>query len=282
MPRVATLRSRHLGSRLRRMREDQKLTMLQVTDTLSERGRWSETKLSRIENGLVKVHIADLNALLDVYKVDDDVRDELVGLNKMTERRGTRLDSFSGVMHTQHSQYYDLEEEADAIFEYGGLVPGPLQTPDYARALMATLPGVTAQFIEDQVEMRMLRKQVFEGDNPLRLWSVLDESAIRRAVGGPQVMREQLKYLLYMSERPYINLQVISFDAGAHVAIDGPFSIIDFDDHELPSVLYLEHGTYAIYEEDEQTLRDHRLKYDLLQGTALSVVETTSLITASI
>jgi transcriptional regulator with XRE-family HTH domain len=275
-----TLRGRRLGARLRHLRAatDPKLTMDDVAERLGERGKWSTTKVSRIENGLVKVHVADLIALLDLYKASEEVRDELTKLYRTSDQRGTWLSSFGSVLNSHHTQYLDLENDADSIFEFGSIVPGLLQTPDYARALMEPMPGLSKDFIDQRVELRMLRKQVFEKSSPLRLWSVMDESAVHRMVGRPAVMHRQLQYLSEMAEHPNINIQIIPFNTGAHVSMDAPFSIIDFDDYLLPSVLYMEHSTYAIYEEDEQVLRDYRLKYDLLQSTALSVSNSRSLI----
>lgn len=277
-----TLRGRRLGSQLRHLRMGRDLLMQDVAEQLGERGKWSETKVSRIENGLVKLHISDLNALMDLYQVDENLRGELVRLCRMSTQRGTWLSSFEDIMNAEYSQYLHLEREANSIFVFGNIIPGLLQTRYYAHALMEPAFGSDKELIERRVELRMMRKPLLEGDDPLRLWSVMDEAAIRRMVGGPVVMKNQLENLLETSECQNINFQIIPFDVGAYPSSGVSFSILDFDDYLLPSVLYLEHSSYTIYEEDEKALQNFRLRADLIRATALSVSESQAFVRSAL
>jgi hypothetical protein len=143
----------------------------------------------------------------------------------------------------------DLESAAAVIRIYEGqLVPGLLQTEEYTRAVIhgAQLDG-SAEEVERRVALRMARQRLLEPAHAPRLWAVVDEAALRRPVGGPKVMQAQIEWLIEASRLPSVTVQILPFNAGAHPAMVGGFSILRFAGRELPDVVYLEHLSNAVY-----------------------------------
>jgi hypothetical protein len=143
----------------------------------------------------------------------------------------------------------DLEAAAAVIRTYEGqFVPGLLQTDDYMRAVVhGAHLDESGEEVGRRVRLRMARQILLTGEQPPRLWAVVDEAALRRPVGGREVMHGQLERLLEATKLPNVTLQILPFDAGAHPAMVGSFSILRFPDQELPDLVYLEHLTSAIY-----------------------------------
>ena len=145
--------------------------------------------------------------------------------------------------------YVDLESAASLIRTYEGqFVPGLLQTDGYMRAVVrgAHLED-SGEEVGRRVRLRMARQTLLTREQPPRLWAVVDEAALRRPVGGRDVMRGQLERLVEATKLPNVTLQVLPFDSGAHPAMVGSFSVLRFPDQELPDVVYLEHLTSALY-----------------------------------
>ena len=142
-----------------------------------------------------------------------------------------------------------LEAAATMIRTYEvQFVPGLLQTPDYARAVINLgHEHAPKEEIDRRVALRIARQQVLNGENPPHLWAVVDEAALRRPIGGAKAMREQLEALLDATRHPNVTLQVIPFSAGGHAAAGGSFSILRFPDEDLSDVIYVEQLTSAIY-----------------------------------
>src|SRR5262249_9057021 len=123
-----------------------------------------------------------------------------------------------------------------------------LQTGDYVRAVTALgHPDASERDLDRRVSLRLARQVVLTRPDPPNIWVVLDEAVLRRPIGGPAVMRAQLKHLLGMVQRQSVTIQVMPFDAGGHAAAGGPFSILRFAEHDLPDVVYLEQLTSALY-----------------------------------
>jgi hypothetical protein len=153
------------------------------------------------------------------------------------------------VLATWFQNYLDLEQAAELIRTYEvQFVPGLLQTDNYARAVIMLANGrQTAGEIDRRAELRMARKTVLQRPDPPRLWAVIDEAVLRREIGGPEVLREQIEALLEWTALPHVRLQVMPFRSGGHAATGGAFSILRFPDQELPDVVYIEHLTSALY-----------------------------------
>jgi transcriptional regulator with XRE-family HTH domain len=147
------------------------------------------------------------------------------------------------------------------------LVPGLLQTTDYARAVLATRPNTTEDELDELIEARLARQAILERDGPPLLWAVIDEAVLHRPVGDAKVMNDQLLHLAQLAGRPNITIQVIPYSAGGHIGLLGAFVIADFDD--APSVVYLETAADGQTVEDAATVAAVVLRFDTLRSEAL-------------
>ena len=234
-----------VGARLRRLRTEMELTREEAAEAI----RASEWKIHRLENGQVGFKERDIVDLLRLYEVTDPAEvAEFVALAREANSPGW-WQHYGDVLPSWFRTYVDLEAAATLIRTYEGqFVPGLLQTDAYMRAV------VHGGHLEDssdevgrRVRLRMARQILLTGEQPPRLWAVIDEAALRRPVGGREVMRGQLERLIEATKLPNVTLQVLPFDAGAHPAMVGSFSILRFPEQELPDVVYLEHLTSALY-----------------------------------
>jgi transcriptional regulator with XRE-family HTH domain len=234
-----------VGARLRRLRTEMELTREEAAEAI----RASEWKIHRLENGQVGFKERDIVDLLRLYEVTDPGEvAEFVALAREANTPGW-WQHYGDVLPQWFRTYVDLEAAAAMIRTYEGqFVPGLLQTDDYMRAVVQ---GAHLEDSNDEVgrrvRLRMARQIVLTREQPPRLWAVVDEAALRRPVGGREVMRGQLERLIEATKLPNVTLQVLPFDAGAHPAMVGSFSILRFPEQELPDVVYLEHLTSAIY-----------------------------------
>ncbi|HLQ57743.1 MAG TPA: helix-turn-helix transcriptional regulator [Streptosporangiaceae bacterium] len=241
-----------LGAQLRRLREAKRISLEDAGHVI----RASHSKMSRLELGRVGFKDRDIADLLTLYGVtDEQEREALRALARQANAQGWWHD-YSDILPSWFEAYVGLEEAATRIRSYEiQFVPGLLQTEDYARAV--TLLGhakAPAKEIERRVSLRRARQALLKGPRPPHLWVVLDEAVLRRPVGGRQVMREQLEYLIECAAMPNVTLQLIPFQAGGHAAAGGPFSILRFAEPDLPDVVYLEQLTSAIYLDKRETV----------------------------
>jgi transcriptional regulator with XRE-family HTH domain len=234
-----------VGAKLRRLRTDLGLTREQAADHI----RASAWKIHRLENGQVSFKERDLLDLLDLYEVADpqEIADTLA-LAREANHPGW-WQHYGDVLPAWFRAYVDLESAASLIRTYEGqYIPGLLQTDDYIRAVVqAAHLTDTSDEVGRRVRLRMARQLLLTRDQPPRLWAVIDEAALRRPVGGPEVMRGQLERLIEATKLATVTLQLLPFAAGAHPAMAGAFSVLRFGDQELPDVVYLEHLTGASY-----------------------------------
>ena len=245
-----------LGAQLRRLREARGITLERAGYQI----RASHSKMSRIELGRVSFKDRDVADLLTLYGVTDDhERETLCTLARQANEQGW-WHSYSDILPQWFEFYLGLERAADRIRTYQvQFVPGLLQTEEYARAVvLLEHSGDPSDETERRVKLRMTRqKLLFEPDAP-GLWAIVDDAALRRPIGGPEVMRAQLRHLIEVAALPNVTLQVIPFGAGGHAAAGGPFSILRFSEHDLPDVVYLEQLTSALYL-DKREDTDHYL-----------------------
>jgi len=240
-----TVRRMLLGAQLRRLRTEAGLSREEAAEAI----RASPWKIHRLENGQVGVKERDIADLVARYGVTDPVEiASFVALAREANQPGW-WNAYSDLLPQWFRAYVDLEAVAAQIRTYQGqLVPGLLQTEAYMRALMhSTLRDRQPEEIERRVKLRLARQQLLTRDDGPLLWAVLDEAALRRPVGGVKVLRAQLERLIEAATLPRVSLQVLPFEAGAHAAMVGAFSILRFADEELPDVVYLEHVTNADY-----------------------------------
>ncbi|MFJ6657754.1 helix-turn-helix domain-containing protein [Streptomyces sp. NPDC091377] len=265
-----TVRRRRLGQELRRLRELKGMTAEEVAERLLV----SQSKISRLENGRRSISQRDVRDLCGVYEVEDHrMVDSLMQMAKDSRQQGW-WHSFGDI---PYSVYIGLETDAASLRVYDPqVIPGLLQTRGYAESLITgALPEAAPADIDKRVQVRLRRQErISAAENPLRLWAVLDEAALRRAVGSRQVMIEQLEHLLDMSQLPHVTVQVIPFSMGAHPGVSGQYAILEFPDAADSSVVYIEGVTSDLYLEKPQDVGRYSVMYEHLRAQALNVEQT--------
>src|SRR6266545_4100419 len=240
-----TVRRMLVGAQLRRLRTENGLSREQAGEAI----RASEWKIHRLENGQVGFKDRDVVDLLRLYGIDDpgEVAAFLV-LAREANAPGW-WQHYGDLLPQWFRAFVDLESAATLIRTYEGqFVPGLLQTEDYMRAVITgALLDNSPEQVERRVALRMTRQSLLGRADAPRLWAVVDEAALRRPVGGREVMRTQLERLIEATKLPNVTLQVLPFGAGAHPAMVDAFSVLRFADQDLPDIVYLEHLTNALY-----------------------------------
>jgi transcriptional regulator with XRE-family HTH domain len=234
-----------LGAQLRRLREAKRISLEEAGSAI----RASHSKISRLETGRVGFKDRDVRDLLTYYGVtDEQEREALRALAARANAPGWWHD-YSDVLPSWFEAYIGLEEAATQIRAYEvQFVPGLLQTGDYARAVTRLgHPDAAEREIDRRVGLRLTRQVVLTRPGPPNIWAVLDEAVLRRPIGGPDVMRAQLRHLLELIQRPSVTVQIVPFHAGGHAAAGGAFSVLRFADFDVPDVVYLEQLTSALY-----------------------------------
>ncbi|NEA32656.1 helix-turn-helix transcriptional regulator [Streptomyces sp. SID13031] len=268
-----------LGAHLRRLRERAGVTRPEAGWAI----RSSESKISRMELGRVGFKVRDIEDLLTLYSVTDaEERDRLVQLARDANNRGW-WHRYHDVTPDWFDAYLGLEAAADLIRTYEvQFVPGLLQTPEYTRAVAALTSGTERPAVElDRVvALRKTRQAVLDRDPPLRLWAVIEESALRRPIGGPVVLRDQLAALFEAIHRPNVTVQIIPLGAAGHPATAGAFSVLRFPQADLPDVVYLEHLTSALYLDKPDDLDAYTQVLDSLTVSALPPQQAEEQLTA--
>jgi Domain of unknown function (DUF5753) len=227
-----------------------------------------------METGQRNAPLRDVRDLCDLYGITDVVERERL----MTLAREGRQQAWWQSYDLQYSTFAGLEAEATSISDFqSSVVPGLLQTADYARAgHLGALPRLSPEEIERQIEAKLTRQQILSRAEPPRLRAVLDEAVLHRMTGGPQVMRSQLGKLIESAQRPNVSIQVIPFAVGAHPGVESNFNIL-----ELPStsgVVFVEGLVGSVYLERQEDLERYRMVFECLQGIALGPQDTIDLI----
>jgi transcriptional regulator with XRE-family HTH domain len=233
-----------LGGHLRRLRDDAGMTTEQAAAAI----RGSHSKISRMELGRVGFKERDIADLLTLYGVSGgDEREALLKLSREANTPGW-WQGYSDILPHWVEPYFGLEAAAAFIRNYQlQFVPGLLQTEGYARALIQLGSALAEEDIVRRVAARLSRQDVLMRENAPRLWTVMDEGALRRPLGGTAVMRDQIRRLIEMCDHPAVTLQILPFRSGAHPAMGGPFTILRFAEPDLRDVVYIEQLTSALY-----------------------------------
>ncbi len=262
-----------LGNQLRRLREASGIT----PDQAGYEIRGSRSKISRIEHGRVGFKERDVGDLLTLYGVtDEQMRASMLALARQANTPGWWA-KYTDILPDWFEPYLGLETAASLIriFELQW-VHGLFQTEDYARAVAALSYGPASSDETDRrVSLRMRRQEVLSSADPPRMWFVIDEAALRRPIGGRQVMRAQLKHLLEVAALPHITVQVVPFRRGGHAAAGGSFTILRFAAPDLPDVVYLEQLTSALYLDDRKDVDHYMEVMNRLSAEAHTPVATT-------
>jgi transcriptional regulator with XRE-family HTH domain len=271
--REPTIRSRELGEGLHRAMREAGLDQKGASRLLG----WSQSRVSRLLSGKRGGTEVDVSAFLAIVQVTGTERDRLLRICReqntpgWLQQHGTRLPQ-------QLRTLIDHENKAVTIdaFEAATLVPGLLQTTDYARALIREGGTIPADEIEDRVAARLGRQSLFGRERPARFTFFIHEFVLRLPVGGPAVMVEQLQHLLRKSTRPYLTLRVVPAALGGHAAAAGSFTLLEFA--EFRPVAYLESETASLFLEKPEEIAAYRSILGLLAETALSEGESAELI----
>ncbi|MEV7013036.1 helix-turn-helix transcriptional regulator [Streptosporangium sp. NPDC051022] len=234
-----------VGAQLRRLREARGVTREEAGKAI----RASHSKISRLELGRTGLKRRDVADLLTLYDVTDDA--ERATLLSLTEQAGMPgwWQAYGDVVPGWFDAYLGLEQAACVIRSYEvQFVPGLLQTEDYARAVIQLgRRNVTGHEVERRVALRMRRQEILYRPDPPKLWIVIDETALRRLIGGATTMRAQIEHLIRISELPQVTVQIMPFCACGHAGAAGPITILRFPEGELPDVVYLEQLAGALY-----------------------------------
>ena len=273
MPEVRspTVRRRELGALLRKLRTEKGLTVEQAAEQLM----FSMSKLSRMETGHGVATPRDIRDVCSLYEVTDKAeRERMLKLAAEGKQAGW-WQSYD----LPYSTYVGLEAEATAISDFqSSVVPGLLQTADYARAgHEGAMPRLSSEEIERRIEAKLTRQALLGQDDPPDFSAVLDEAVLHRMVGGPAVMSAQLGRLIEAANRPKVRIQVIPFTLGAHPGVESNFNILEMSS-PTPGVVFVEGLVGSIYLERSEELTRYRQIFERLQAIALSPKDTIALI----
>jgi len=262
-----------LGTQLRRLREARGISAQAAAKAI----RGSESKISRIELGRNSVREVDIADLLNLYGITDQAeREQLLALAGQANQQGW-WHRYQDVLPSWFQSYIGLEESAESIRSFDNqFVPGLLQTEDYALAV-TQLGRYTADEADRLVYLRKERQRRFASGG-LRLWAIIDEVALRRPVGGADLMRAQLEHLLDISVRPGLTLQVTPFLTGASYAAPCSFSILSFATDDLPDVVYVEQLTSAMYLDKPADVERYAEAMDQIRASSYTPEQTKELI----
>lgn len=270
---------RRLASELRSLRSDAGLTRQQVM----EQTTINDVTLYRIEKGHTRPQARTLSILLDLYGATSERRAKLDELVASTRSPGwlrpIRPTTSDGIA----TEYASFEAEARAAHNYETiLVPGLLQTQMYSQEIFRLGPRSYSEArIKVLAQARVDRQAaLIDRDPRLELWAIIDEAVLRRQVGGPEVMNEQVKHLLEITTLPNVTLQVIPFEKGAHPGMPGAFMRLDFNDPAEPSLVYFDNDASEVFIESDGQVQYFARVFDHLRAIALSPNESMAFISA--
>jgi transcriptional regulator with XRE-family HTH domain len=269
-----------LTEALREFREQANLTMDQAVARLQQAGgKWSKSKMSRIENREQGIKSADVAVMLDVYGVTDpNIRSWMLDLATRPPERGYWLairrdlpEDFHGLLNVEAALV--ARRQLETI-----VVPGLLQTPEYTRAMITGAnPGMSHDVVERRVLARTARQRVLTGPEPLRYHVILDEMILKRAIGSEETMAGQFTRLLAAAKAENITIQVLPMSAGATPMVDGPFSLLTLPE-PIPDFGYTEGQGGAVYIENREMVRTCTERWGILTECALSPADSKQLI----
>ncbi|MET0135875.1 MAG: helix-turn-helix transcriptional regulator [Kibdelosporangium sp.] len=267
-PTRSTFLRRKLGAKLRRMREKAEFTLDKAAAQLDK----TRTALHRIEKGETKPDVHLVRSMMDLYdSYDEDLIEEV---------REARKPPWYRAFGTKNMGYVDVETEAARVQQLLLVdMPGLLQTESYMRALFTTDPSRSQRALNNDIAVRLIRQRRLSDEHrPLELVAVVYEPALRRKIGDPQVMHEQLRNLIDMSGLPTVTLQVVPLEGGSYRVPNGPFTLLTFPDPEDLQLLYIEYPTGSLHIEDAKEVQEATLVFDRLQNNALSPADSVALI----
>ncbi len=264
-----TARHRRLSAELKRMREEAGLSSAHV----AQRMGWNQTKVNRLERGEWKrLKEDDLRNLATLYGVTTtDRQDALVSMAKQASTKGWWT-HYTDVLGT--GAYVALETTATGLQFYSGmLVPGLLQTANYAKAVIRGFGVTDDAEVQRRLEARLRRQDLLERDTPT-IAAVIDEAALRKNVGGPLTMSEQMIHLCLLNEQGKASIRVLPDSVGAHRGLGGHFVILDFAREQDEPVVFIDDGHKGCFREEPEEIESYRVIYDSVRGPALNSADS--------
>jgi transcriptional regulator with XRE-family HTH domain len=274
----ATVRSRQVAAELRRLRKAAALT----TGEVGRRLGVSQSKISRIENSQLGLHLEEVAAMLGLYQVPAERREQILRLVRQAAEPGW-VQMHGGGLPDQWQVLIDWESRATALRNYEPLgIPGLLQTADYARAIIAGTANEqrTESELDTKVAARLGRQGILSRAIPPSLHVVLYEPALRMPVGGGGVMAAQLRHLAELAQRPRVTVQVVPLSAGPHPGMEGPFMLMDFETD--PSLIYVENKVQSIFIEQPPHITAYNLAWQRILEKALAPKRSAQLIASMV
>ncbi|MFD0688584.1 helix-turn-helix domain-containing protein [Actinomadura fibrosa] len=278
-PQVPTVRQRRLGLELRRLRDANSLTVEQIASRLN----WSASKLSRLENAKIGARVSDVRLLLELYGVDESHKGEILALAHAATQPGWWLD-YRHDINKGLADYIAYEDEAESVRQYETqVIPGLLQSPGYARYVIASYSAVvptSPAVVDRRVKARLRRQDVLRRASPLRLSVILDESVLLRRIGDATIMNEQLTRLAEWSRLPNITLRVMPLHVNRSPVMSESFTLMSFStayDAELYDVVILENISSSEFR-DEDTSYFYQLAWEQLIRSTLDPDESRQLV----
>lgn len=274
------VRRRELGAQLRRLRDENGMSVKQVTERLM----CSPSKVSRIETGQRSATLRDVRDLCDLYGVTDQTeRDHLMNLAREAREQGWWQ---VYELPEAYSTYIGLEAEALSIKDYdSAVVPGLLQIADYARALFEEPPPqqpptaeLTSAAINQRLEVRLKRQSLLADQGNLQFfWAILDEAVLHRVVGSKSIMRTQLERIVEIVQSPKVTVQIVPYSAGAHPGLNSTFNILEFPSG-VSDVVYVEGVIDRPYVERPDELERYRRIFGRMCQIAMTPEQSVELI----
>lgn len=266
-----TVRGRRLARELRRLREEQQLTLQEVADRLG----WSRATVSRLETGQKRPHHGDVADLLDLYGITSPNRDALIALARQAKQRGW----WTAYADVFTDSYVAFENEASRICTWDPqLIHGLLQTEDYARAVITHGRMLSGSAVERRIAARKIRQALLDRPDAPELYAVLDEGVLHRPIGGPSVMSSQLFALVEAARYAHVTIRVLPYAAGEHAGLDGRFTVLSFTDPADPDVAYVEGTMGNVYLESSEETGQHRHRFEQIRKLSLSPLESIKII----
>lgn len=268
---IPTVRRRRLGTELRRYREAAGFTIDYVADRLE----CSASKISRIETGHTGASPRDVREMLMLYRVGEPELADLVEVARGTRQRGW-WQPYGSVLT---GAYVGLEAAAQSIRSYEAqCVPGLLQTEEYANNVIRARLDISPEEVCGRVRVRLGRQQLLTLEDPVQFCCILDEGVLRRPVGGPDVMRAQLRRLIDEGALPNVTLHVLPFSVGAHAGMEGPFVLLSYPDAADLDTVYVTMATGGVFLDKTEDIQRYTTIFYRLREAALSPGESAELI----
>ncbi|MEV5411608.1 helix-turn-helix transcriptional regulator [Thermopolyspora sp. NPDC052614] len=272
---IPTVASARLARELRSLRDQAGLSQ----EIVAEEMGWAGSKLYRIENDRSRVLVRDVKRLLRLYGTDEKQAEAVIELARLAGEPDW-WHQYSGAIPEWFQVYVVLEASASHIFGYESeLIPGIMQTERYVRAIMSTAPGADSdEEIERRIKLRVDRQARLTEKHAPNFWLVINEAAIRRVVGGREVMCDQIEHLIHLTQLRNVTLQVLPFEVGAHSAMAGSFSLLKFPAADDPDKVYVEQHIGGLYIQKSQDVSWYSRAFDYLRAQALGPAQTLAML----